>query len=234
MTDPRAAAQALASAARDRGEPLGWFERLYAGSGGNPDRVPWADLVPNPHLVAWAERVGLKGRGRPGLVVGCGLGDDAEWLARRGFAVTAFDIAPTAIAWCRRRFPDSPVGYQVADLLRPPVSWHGAFEVVVEVYTLQSLPTEVRPQALRSLGALVAPGGRLFLLARGRDETDDEGCMPWPLTHAELAAMPLASQSFEDFLDQTEHPPVRRFRAVWTADPAAATRDRAHSKGTPR
>ena len=49
------------------------------------------------------------------LIIGCGLGDDAEALAKLGFEVTAFDISTSAIAWCQQRFPDSTVNYLVAD-----------------------------------------------------------------------------------------------------------------------
>jgi 2-polyprenyl-3-methyl-5-hydroxy-6-metoxy-1,4-benzoquinol methylase len=78
-----------------------------------------ADLVPNPSLVSWLDEHELAGRA---LKVGAGLGDDAEELARRGLAVTAFDIAPTAVAWAKRRFPDSQVDYVVADVLAPPAA----------------------------------------------------------------------------------------------------------------
>src|ERR1017187_7080256 len=77
---------------------------------------------------------------RGALVVGCGLGEDAEYIARLGYATTAFDIALTAIAAARSRFPGSPVEYQVADLLAPPPWWSHAFALVVESTTLQALP----------------------------------------------------------------------------------------------
>jgi hypothetical protein len=68
--------------------------------------------VPNPSLVVWLGAHAVSGRS---LKVGAGLGDDAEELARRGLAVTAFDVAPTAIERARRRFPESGVDYVVAD-----------------------------------------------------------------------------------------------------------------------
>src|SRR5690349_8682404 len=121
----RAGARALAAAALQRGDPTGWFEELYAGAAGAGE-VPWADLVPNPSMVQWLDREGVTGDGGRALKVGAGLGDDAEELARRGFVVTAFDIAPSAVTWARRRFPGSPVEYVVADALAPPAEWAGA------------------------------------------------------------------------------------------------------------
>jgi len=209
----RAGARALAAAALQRGDPTGWFEELYAGAGEAGD-VPWADLVPNPSMVQWLEREGVTGEGRRALKVGAGLGDDAEELARRGFVVTAFDIAPSAVAWARRRFPNSKVDYVVADALAPPREWSGAFDLVLESYTLQVLPPELRAPAGHAIAATLAPRGTLLAIARGRDEGEDRGAMPWPLTPAELRGVfgELELVAFEDFVDD-EDPPVRRLRA---------------------
>lgn len=213
----RSRARELAKIAGEAGEPTAWFERLYREAAGNAGAIPWADLAPNPHLVAWARREGLRGDGRAALKVGCGLGDDAEELVRLGFAVTAFDVAETAIDWCKVRFPSSKVDYVVADLLEPPASWSGRFDLVIESYTLQVLPRSVRGVAMARLAELVAPGGTLFIVARARDEDGPEGAMPWPLTARELATfetMGLEKLELEDLVD-AETPPVRRFRAVY-------------------
>lgn len=211
-------ARALAEDSLIRDDPLGWFEPLYVGADGNQTAIPWADLAPNPHLVEWFARTGQRGNGEYALVVGCGLGDDAEELASRGFDVDAFDISPTAITWCRRRFPSSPVRYHVTDLLTSPAAWNAAFGFVLEVYTLQVLPPDLRRSAMERIADAVAPGGTLLVVCRGRQPDDDPGRMPWPLTRAELHGFVthgLREQSFEDFLDD-EDPPARRFRAVYT------------------
>src|SRR5689334_19150591 len=106
----RAAARELASAHLQRGDPLGWFDVLYRGAGGQASAVPWADLRPNPNLSDWLSLAALS----PGraLVVGCGLGDDAELLASLGWAVVAFDISAEAVRWARERFPDFAVSYR--------------------------------------------------------------------------------------------------------------------------
>ena len=219
MDRARANARRLAEESLGRGDAVGWFERLYASAGGDPAAVQWADLRPNPHLTGWLDRGGVEGAGRRALVVGCGLGDDAEELARRGFAVTAFDVAPTAVAWCRRRFPASLARYAVGDVLAPPAAWAGAFDLVVEAYTLQVLPPGVREEPLENVAGFVAPGGTLLVVARGRDPGDDPGAMPWPLTRAELDGLRrqgLAEVRFEDYADP-EDPAVRRFRAKYRA-----------------
>jgi SAM-dependent methyltransferase len=205
----------LAREAIARGEPVAWFEELYREAESGTTVVPWADLVPNPHLVEWLDASTIA----PGraLDVGTGLGDNAEELARRGHRVTAFDVSATAIEQARQRFPGSPVHYRVADLLVSPVAWRAAFDLVAETYTLQVLPPRERRAAARVLRELVAPGGLLLVIARGREPDDPEGAMPWPLTRAEIDAIAgddVVLERVEDFVD-AEDPPVRRFRATF-------------------
>ena len=198
------------------GDATGWFEALYGSAAGDPSSIPWADLRPNPNLVQWLDRYPTAPDLRA-LVVGCGLGDDAEELARRGMEVTAFDVAPTAVQWCRRRFPDTRVSYVTADLLDPPAEWRGAYDFVLESYTLQALPPQVRPRAAEHLARFVGPGGTLLVICRGRDEQDPPGDLPWPLTRAEVESVGrnggLRLESFEDYPDPDE-PTVRRFRCT--------------------
>src|SRR5207253_8218406 len=128
-------------------------EPLYAWADGDLSSIPWAAKGLNPNLVQWLDREHVNGDGRSALVIGCGLGDDAEELARRGFDVTAFDISPAAIEWCRKRFPDSRVDYQAADLFSPPETWRRGFDFVLESYTVQALPNDVRERALRAVAS---------------------------------------------------------------------------------
>jgi SAM-dependent methyltransferase len=220
----RATARELAGRHVADGDPLGWFEVLYATSAGDSSSIPWADLSPNPSLVSWLEQESASGSGHRALKIGCGLGDDAEELSRRGFDVTAFDISPTAISWCRERFPKSSVCYVEADLLRPPDAWERGFDFVLESYTLQVLPSELRSEAMHRAAGFVAPGGTLLVITRGREPGEAEGAMPWPLTRQELEVFTKAGLSelrFEDYSDD-ERPPVRRFRATYARPGAFA------------
>jgi SAM-dependent methyltransferase len=213
----RARARELAKTFLEQGDAKGWFEALYAEADGAAGRIPWADLVPNPHLVSWLDENNARGEGRRALVIGCGLGDDAELLAARGFDVTAFDISATAIKWSQRRYPNSKVDYIVADLFELPVEWREAFHLAVEVNTLQVLPAELRPSAISVTVNCVTRSGALLVIARSREPNDDPGSMPWPLTVSDLepfAQSGLELISFEDFFDQ-EDPPVRRFRVQY-------------------
>ncbi len=163
------------------------FDEIYARAGSDFAAVPWAELVAHPSLVGWLDRE-RPPSGGPALVVGCGLGDDAEELARRGLRVTAFDVSRTAIGWCRKRFPGSAVEYEVADLFGLPDAWRDAFDLVVEIRTLQSLPPWRRAVAVGAIAATVRHGGRVFVRCLARADDDPLGSRPWPVSRRELAA----------------------------------------------
>jgi SAM-dependent methyltransferase len=215
--DGRAFARELAAASIAHGDATGWFEPLYAAAEQGTTTVPWAGHAPSRRLVS--ALAGLDGRGRA-IVIGCGLGDDAEHVASLGFTTVAFDVSSTAVAVARRRFPQSTVEYVTADLLSPPPSWAGAFDLVVEVFTLQVLTGEARRAAFARVAQMVAPGGRLLVIAGARDEADDAGTMPWPLTRAEIESLcryGLRRDSIVDFIDDEGWRLVRRWRAWFTA-----------------
>lgn len=176
----------------DGREGTDWFEPLYAEASRDPEQVPWADQAPSPLLLSWLDQPGLQVAGSDALVIGCGLGDDAAELARRGCRVTAFDIAESAISWARERFGDlgDALRFEVADLLDLPARHEAAAGLVVEVRTVQSLPEDLRPAALRAIAATVAPGGVLVhigLVATNPRAAKLWSGPPWALSPDELA-----------------------------------------------
>ena len=201
------------------GAGLPTFEEIYVRAGADLRSVPWVRLAPHPLLVMWLDSFGSPPSAASGeaLVVGCGLGDDAEELARRGYAVTAFDVSPTAITRCQERFPRSPVGYRVADVLNLPAEWRGRFGLVVEINTLQSLPRRDRPAAVAAIAATVARGGLLFVRCRagGVGEPDGPG-RPWPVRRSELDGFTAAGLIQVDLIDRAPVPAVFPFlRAIY-------------------
>ena len=203
-------ANEIATRHLERGDALGWFDVLYKTAARDFSVVPWADREFNVHLRDWCEREGRPLSGARTVVCGCGLGDDAEAMAARGAIVTAFDISPEAIDWARERFPSSTVNYSVGDLL----TYQGAFDFVVESYTLQAMPLELRERAISAVAGLVAPGGEVIVVCRGRSADDPPGQVPWPLTPSDFsifASHGVQTVRFEDFDDPYE-PGKRRFR----------------------
>jgi SAM-dependent methyltransferase len=217
MTDSRSEARKLMAAYVKKGDPTGWFEPLYRNAAGDSARIPWADMKINPNVANWLEKHPASARSGTALVIGCGLGDDAESLAERGMQVTAFDIAPTAVDWCRRRFPKTTVNYMVADARDPGDQWRDAFDFVLEAYTLQVLQPEDRVRASSQIARQLRPGGQLLVIARARGPHEPEGNLPWPLTPKDLCEFErhgLELVEHEDFLDG-ETPSVRRFRNLY-------------------
>ena len=168
----------------DTDDPTGWFDRFYAAGVAGEITMPWARTDPHPLLADWIERRSAPS-GRA-VVVGCGLGADAEYLARCGYATTAFDAAPTAIEQCRRRYPESRVDYRVADLFELPPGWQRAFDLVVEIVTVQALPTNLHAAAIDAVRSLVGPGGRLLVIGWCAEPDDPPEPPPWPLSRAEV------------------------------------------------
>jgi hypothetical protein len=81
------------------------------------------------------------------------------------------------------------VDYQVEDLFGLPTAWAGAFDLVVEIKTLQSLPPMSRNAATAALVATLHPGGWLFVhCLAGGDDDEPIGTRPWPVSEAELGA----------------------------------------------
>ncbi len=218
MTKSRNRLYELSAAAYANGDYTGWFETLYAEAQGNSDAIPWADRGVNGWLIDWIETSKFNLQNLRVLVVGCGLGDDAEYLAKLGAKVTAFDLSQTAINWCHQRFPTSQVNYQAVDLFTAPSEWKFGFDLVIEIYTIQALPANIRPNAIECIGNFVGPKGKLFVVCRGRDPEDACDNLPFPLTKAELNKFidtGLTQISFEDSIDTLDTNPARRFRIVY-------------------
>jgi SAM-dependent methyltransferase len=188
MTDPRDRMQEIVD--EHEGEYTAVFEKVYAAAASGEVDVPWGEVSERHHwLRRWASERELDGTGKRALVVGCGYGHDAEFVASLGYETTAFDVSPSAIEAARERHPGSAVQYTVADLFAPPADWAQAFDLVVEIATVQALPRAMRRQVTDAIGRFVAPGGTLIVIMVVQEEpfTDAE-YGPWPMTRAELDA----------------------------------------------
>ena len=205
-------ADELGLAAVEDGEPTRWYDELWSAGARGDVPLPWDRTAPHPFLAAWTDEHG-DGGGRRAVVVGCGLGGDSEHLASRGWETTAFDISPAAVDAVRTRYPDSPVTYRVGNLLEPGDL--GAYDLVVEIYTVQALHPSLRAQAGAGVRALVAPGGTALVVQAPR--ADDEPYTPeppWTLTRAEMEGV--AGDLRVESLEQVPTPDGsgRRWRMV--------------------
>jgi SAM-dependent methyltransferase len=183
----QAEAGRLAKSAIAAGDPTAWFDRLYSAAAAGEVTMPWDRIEPHPLLARWVDSRAVSGHGARAVVVGCGLGADAAYVASLGFETTGFDISETAISVARQRYDDGGVTFAVADLFDLPLAWVRSFDLVVEIFTVQALPDPPRAAAIANVGRLVGPGGRLIAVEFSGDESEAEvDGPPWPLKRSEI------------------------------------------------
>lgn len=202
---------------QDEDNPTGWFDSIYTDAQGDHSAVFWADLEPSPYLLEWLKNCVFKHTGCKAIVIGCGVGDDAEALSEYGYEVTAFDISPEAIRLCKNRYSDTTVNYLVADLFDYPSQWAESFELVYECNTIQVLPGKYRIQARDVMVSLLAPQGYILVSCRSRLRGEQEDDIPLPLDKEEIDGFircGLSEESFEAY-DDTQEPPVPHFFATY-------------------
>jgi SAM-dependent methyltransferase len=165
------------------------FDALYQGQAVNiglnarMDCIPWQLDGPQPAVVELAESGQIVG---PVLECGCGLGDNALYLAERGYQVTAFDAAATAIKRDQAKAAERglPVNFVVADATTL-TGIEGEFRTVVESAMMHCLDTVARHDYLAALWRLCRPGTRLHILTF-TDAAGGAFTLPAPLDEASL------------------------------------------------
>ena len=177
----------------EENKPTDWFERIYSASSVAGNGVPWANMAPHPVFKHWIDENALVGKGKTALVVGCGLGDDAIELEKRGFTVTAFDVSESAIALCKRRFPESKVEFLKANLLDGIQEWKKKFDFVLEIFTIQALPPKYEKKVMQHISDFVADHGELVVVTEiQKEKRNFEKGPPWLLNRDYV-------QSFEHY-----------------------------------
>jgi SAM-dependent methyltransferase len=142
-------------------DPLAFFDAVYR------EPAPWDVGEAQPALTSLFIEYPPAG---PVLDVGCGSGDLALALARRGLPVLGVDFVEAAIAQARAKARTLPPGvrdlldFRVADALRP-ASLARELGAVVDSGFLHLFDTEERNHFAAELAAALRPGGRYYLLA---------------------------------------------------------------------
>lgn len=137
-----------------RGEPT--FEGVPAPAG-----IPWDVHQAQPRLMELEALGGISGEV---LDIGCGLGDNAIFLASRGHSVTGLDGSPTAIEEARRRAAEAGVAVTlaVADATNL-TGYDGRFDTVVDSALYHCLDEDGRHAYIAGLYRATRPGARLHL-----------------------------------------------------------------------
>lgn len=166
-------------------DPADFWENMYSQH--RDDAGIWGSRV-NPRLIEIVEPL------PPGeaLDVGCGAGGDALWLARRGWRVTAVDIATTAVEKLRSLAQAEGLGDRVTaeqhDLARTFPA--GTFDLVSAQYfhTPFALP---RAQVLRQAAEALRPAGRLLIVDHG-------SIAPWSWNQDPDQRHPIPQEVFDE------------------------------------
>jgi hypothetical protein len=103
--------------------------------------------------------------------LGCGTGRQARYLADRGWAVTAVDYVPRAVALARRHDPESRVTWRVADVtdvatVDPDRRLRGGALLVLDNGCAHGLAPIDRPGWAATVTALAGPEAVLLVRAQ--------------------------------------------------------------------
>jgi SAM-dependent methyltransferase len=141
------------------------FDALYRGEspgdGMAPMAPPWDTKQPNANVVAWQTGGWVRG---DVLDVGCGLGDNAIYLAMNGYDVTGLDISPTALRIAEQRAKEAGVDvkFAVADSTKLD-GYTDEFDTVIDNGLFHSLDHDGRRSYAAAVHRATRPGATLLL-----------------------------------------------------------------------
>ncbi|UQX12819.1 class I SAM-dependent methyltransferase [Candidatus Mycobacterium methanotrophicum] len=168
------------SSARSSGGVPFDFDALYRGESpaeGIPAVAtpPWDTRAPKENVVAWQEGGWVRG---DVLDIGCGLGDNAVYLAQQGFNVTGLDISPTALSIAERRANDA--GVRVTFAVSDSTKLEGyteTFDTIVDSGMFHCLDDAGKRSYAAAAHRATRPGATLLLSCFSDANPADED---WP------------------------------------------------------
>lgn len=135
--------------------------------------APWDSGVPSTELVRVLDAGLLPGR--TVLELGCGTGTNALEFARRGFQVTAIDLADVAVDAARRkaRAAGARVDFRVGDITTADLG--GPYDVLFDLGLYHGQRIRDLDGLLRTLARVSRKGTRWLCLAGNARETMEVG-----------------------------------------------------------
>jgi SAM-dependent methyltransferase len=168
------------------GSPHIDYEALYRGDSPGEDIAPmttppWDNKAPSESVIAWQTGGWVHG---DVLDIGCGLGDNAVYLAKNGHTVTGLDISPTALKTAEQRAKDAGVDmkFAVADSTKLD-GYTDAFDTVIDSGLFHSLDDDGRRSYTAAVHRATRPGATLLLSCFS--ETNPVGKEPRPAVSKE-------------------------------------------------
>lgn len=110
-------------------------------------KLRWASDEPTPIVSQVIRRVGID-KEAPVLELGCGEGRDASALLQMGYSVTATDISPEAIRYCRARWPRYADAFRELDCVGG--QWEKKYRFIYAVAVVHMLVEEEHRKAFYS------------------------------------------------------------------------------------
>ena len=155
---------------------MGSFDHMYEGT------PPWDIGRAQYEIVALEEAGAIRGRV---LDAGCGTGENALFLAAKGYEVWGVDLSPTAIGKAREkaRERDIEVRFRVHDVLDLP-SLGTDFDTVIDSGVFHTFPDDAREAFVSSVASVLTPGGVYHMIAFSELEPGSWG--PRRVTAAEI------------------------------------------------
>jgi hypothetical protein len=160
---------------------MDWDEKYKKGE------VFWDKGAPSPAMKQYLERHAVRGRA---LVPGCGRGHEVALAVEHGLDATGLDIAPTAVAEARARYPHLAERFVTGSLFEPPNSMRNAFDVVLEHTCMSALHPTMRADYRRGIDLTLRRGGLLIGVWYINPDLDpgEEG-PPFPFSVPDLTAL---------------------------------------------
>lgn len=143
-----------------------YFESVYrtqSPDGSVVEAAPWDVGAPQPMVIELERGGAIQGEV---LDAGCGTGENALYLAARGYAVTGVDAAPSALAHARAKAAQRglTVEFEVADA-RELTGYDGRFDTVVDSGLLHTFSDPDSARYVAALRRVCRPGGLVHVLA---------------------------------------------------------------------